>query len=542
MLVLLGGVMQVSAETTTTVYYAVPSSVVGSYSVKLKVNRQGDADNPATYAMNKTKKTYDGKYIYECTYTDLYDGVGYMLFQLWNGDTWISEDCGVGYKENGGIHWVWTPATTYNGKLHVHGDSSWKTYYTDHLKGSWDANEIEFEDGEATVNFATTGDKDFKVRIGNTLYGAQSDGATMFWNNSTNWTLDGGYDCHIQVSATGTYTFKIDPEKKISVTFPSYTPNEVYIYNNLNWASAPYAYVLTGSYWNNDKGSGSQNEPKGVVMTQIGTSNVWKAEYPAGANSGYIAFNKKQQDGYEFFSDTEAVYIENFNVNTPLYVPNTSDPINKNYYDNNSKWTAYWNTGEWHPFPTYTRSVTSGNFGTICLPYAATVTGATIFKITSYIMDGETLTGINIESVTDNAIEAGKAYIFKATGTTLTATYTGGSPSAATEAYGMMGNISSSSVPVATGKYIIKYNKIYKAASNVTCGQYKGYITLEGLNETNARGANFISFEDTTTGIANVDVDANIDVDAPMYNLAGQRVSKSYKGVVVVNGKKMLNK
>ena len=56
-----------------------------------------------------------------------------------------------------------------------------------------------------------------------------------------------------------------------------------------------------------------------------------------------------------------------------------------------------------------------------------------------------------------------------------------------------------------------------------------------------ARGA-FIPFDSETTGIANVDVNDNLDPNAPMYNLAGQRVSKSYKGVVIVNGKKMLNK
>ena len=32
------------------------------------------------------------------------------------------------------------------------------------------------------------------------------------------------------------------------------------------------------------------------------------------------------------------------------------------------------------------------------------------------------------------------------------------------------------------------------------------------------------------------------NLDAPMYNLAGQRVTKSYKGVVIVNGKKYINK
>ena len=39
------------------------------------------------------------------------------------------------------------------------------------------------------------------------------------------------------------------------------------------------------------------------------------------------------------------------------------------------------------------------------------------------------------------------------------------------------------------------------------------------------------------------DVNANDNFDnAPMYNLAGQRVSKSYKGIVIQNGKKMIKK
>ena len=32
------------------------------------------------------------------------------------------------------------------------------------------------------------------------------------------------------------------------------------------------------------------------------------------------------------------------------------------------------------------------------------------------------------------------------------------------------------------------------------------------------------------------------DKDAPIYNMAGQRVSKTYKGVVIQNGKKFVNK
>ena len=70
-----------------------------------------------------------------------------------------------------------------------------------------------------------------------------------------------------------------------------------------------------------------------------------------------------------------------------------------------------------------------------------------------------------------------------------------------------------------------------------------GKVYLQG-KDSYGSAREFLGFDGTATGIANVDVNAsdNFDANAPMYNLAGQKVSKSYKGVVIVKGKKMLNK
>ena len=64
----------------------------------------------------------------------------------------------------------------------------------------------------------------------------------------------------------------------------------------------------------------------------------------------------------------------------------------------------------------------------------------------------------------------------------------------------------------------------------------KGYIVLNG-----APAAKYsICFDDEATGIHTIE--ATSAANAAMYNLAGQRVDKSYKGIVIVNGKKYLNK
>lgn len=117
---------EAKAATATTVYYAVPSSVVGSYTVKLNINRKGDGDDWATYTMSRDgTKTQGGKLLYKATYTDLYNGVGAMQFQLYEGDTWKSQDQPIS---------SWTGVSTYNGKVHVHGtsgSSAWVAYNPD---------------------------------------------------------------------------------------------------------------------------------------------------------------------------------------------------------------------------------------------------------------------------------------------------------------------------------------------------------------------------------------------------------------------------
>lgn len=64
----------------------------------------------------------------------------------------------------------------------------------------------------------------------------------------------------------------------------------------------------------------------------------------------------------------------------------------------------------------------------------------------------------------------------------------------------------------------------------------KGYIVLSGTLAAKYS----ICFGDEATGIHTIE--ATSAANAAMYNLAGQRVDKAYKGIVIVNGKKYLNK
>lgn len=81
----------------------------------------------------------------------------------------------------------------------------------------------------------------------------------------------------------------------------------------------------------------------------------------------------------------------------------------------------------------------------------------------------------------------------------------------------------------------------YRVQNDLTIPKGRGYLQL-----SNASEAKFFSFDGGvgTTGIGNIEnIEEQIILDnATIYNLAGQRVSKDYKGVIIVNGKKMVNK
>ena len=69
---------------------------------------------------------------------------------------------------------------------------------------------------------------------------------------------------------------------------------------------------------------------------------------------------------------------------------------------------------------------------------------------------------------------------------------------------------------------------------------YGKLVLYNSTNEINS-GSSIYSINGSTTGISKVTADS-ADADAPVYNLAGQRVGKNAKGVLIKNGKKYVVK
>ena len=81
-----------------------------------------------------------------------------------------------------------------------------------------------------------------------------------------------------------------------------------------------------------------------------------------------------------------------------------------------------------------------------------------------------------------------------------------------------------SSDQIKVGDVVVVYGKLVNYKNNTPQVTNSSIYSLNGV----------------VSGVDNITVDKN--VDAPAYNVAGQRVNDAYKGIVVKNGKKYLNK
>jgi hypothetical protein len=156
---------------------------------------------------------------------------------------------------------------------------------------------------------------------------------------------------------------------------------------------------------------------------------------------------------------------------------------------------------------TYTRTVTAGNYGTICLPYASSnYTGAEFYEV-SWLKEG---TGLYLDQLAADAqLVAGKPYIFKATDSKIIVTYTGeevATPAAGTNGLtGTFEDIAANTDLV--GHYIIAQNKIWLANDQNTLPANRAYIanTVPTTEQPKLAGRRRVCMgENAATGLDNI--------------------------------------
>ena len=110
----------IEAKTTATVYYSIPASTVGCYTVKCYYNF--GYNQTGLVEMTKLDKTSSGNLVYSVKLTADHDNVDELLFQLFDGNTWKSQKTAMS---------GWTALANNSGKMYNHSTSNWVSYTTD---------------------------------------------------------------------------------------------------------------------------------------------------------------------------------------------------------------------------------------------------------------------------------------------------------------------------------------------------------------------------------------------------------------------------
>ncbi len=280
----------------------------------------------------------------------------------------------------------------------------------------------------------------------------------------------------------------------------------------------------------------------------VATANP--ASYTIESNS--ITLNNPTREGYTFAGWTGSngttpqttVTIAKGSTDDKTYTANwTENTKTLNEADDNSSWISE-KDGEVYDV-TLTRKLQTGGWNTFAVPFDATIpTGWTVKELTDASMNGNTLT-LSFGNAT--AIEAGKPYLVKVDAAAVNPTFA--DVTIKTDISGVSYeavdfNPTFGTTTLTADKSEILFigagNKLYHpSADNQQMKGFRAYFQLKG-DALNAQSFAIDFGEGEATAIETVNSAQCTVHSSEAYNLGGQRVGEGYKGIVIVNGKKVI--
>jgi hypothetical protein len=178
-----------------------------------------------------------------------------------------------------------------------------------------------------------------------------------------------------------------------------------------------------------------------------------------------------------------------------------------------------------------TLNISDALYGTFCAPF----TVALPESVTASIITAANGNELILEPVAGNVVLANTPVLVEASAAeslSVSGVYAKGTPVA-----GLLTGVYENT-PAPVGSYVLqKLDKVgfYLVAegNQPTVGANRCYLTVPAAGVK----AFFLNGGDAT-GISGVD--ANVDANEAIYNLAGQRINKLQKGINIINGKKIL--
>lgn len=192
----------------------------------------------------------------------------------------------------------------------------------------------------------------------------------------------------------------------------------------------------------------------------------------------------------------------------------------------------------------YELNVTSAGYATLVLPFAA----AKPENLALYKLDSADSNGY-IQCTEQESLTANEPVLVKADEGKYTFTATAAGNDASTEMTSGMLTGTYDRVQMTTGNYLLQNHDgtvgFYKVGTTTHpyVGGFRAYMKS---SVSSVRELTFVDGEET--GIENIAMPfdelrtGSVTDVLPMFNLQGQRVDASYRGVVIMNGKKVINK
>lgn len=256
------------------------------------------------------------------------------------------------------------------------------------------------------------------------------------------------------------------------------------------------------------------NTAKYLGSLAMGTANTTPlSDTPVDWNITYVGDNIKLGNGSQFLNyENASASLGNLN----------------GWHDND-----VWKVTEVAELPVALHAIAGKHYATLCTPFSYTLAEGT----TAYTGElDNNATSVRLTAI-KGKVEAGTPVILI------------GSSSQATVAIDAATLARTPKTGLLTGIFLpVVWNP-----DNLSLGSYEGnvgfykwsgttlsanraYISADKLP---ANAKSFSIIFDETTAVSNISVAAGENKDEVIYNLAGQRVNKSYKGVVIINGKKI---
>ena len=292
-------------------------------------------------------------------------------------------------------------------------------------------------------------------------------------------------------------------------------------------AKAAIKYTLNKLILPFSDGATLNKAPKLPTVAQMGANISWKSsDASILTDDGQVKGKGKvimtmtiSKDGYEYQKDYTLNMDADAEETTPVYYPVSAQKNTTNAYNTNFSADYTLQAGKKAQFKFYNYTVGTDNFKSWVLGVSNKAHGATGY--TEYVM----LRNDNWENIAWNNNGCTNDFNW----TTFVADMNGSLVDMTVE-YAASGAFKMTAV-------ITKDKKTYHYSYSKTISAKPSQVNIFFTGENS-----YIDGSSLATGILNPIINKKQVMDGQWYNLSGQKVDKSYKGVVIVNGKKFVNK